>query len=487
MLRRGASFAGRALKHRPQSVVPPLHSRSSALVLHNSMRAVLGFSTVSRRDFSSLGSPGGEDKEKNVVVNGATGDRRKKGLSTSRVVLYSELSKVRLSALVVATTLSGFMMAGPAFDWALLGYTCVGTGLCAASANTFNQVMERDFDKLMKRTERRPLPSGRITVDEAQKWAVASGVAGTGMLLSTGGWPVALLGAFNIGLYAGVYTPYKRMSEVNTWIGSVVGTIPPVIGYVAASGAGLGAMLHPESIAIGTLLFLWQFPHFFALSYMHREDYARGEFKMVAVNDPSGQRSADLVWEYSLLLSLLPGLCWMGDVTSSMFAVEGTAVNAYLLWLAYKFRQTGGQTNANARKIFLCSLWYLPVLMAALIFHNKNTSKDKHKKRDPAQWHLTAAGVDVADGESSGEAAGANDDADGGKVEAIITNTKRKLRELCVHEVAVEKFASMRGEEESANQTPLCPKVGAAAVAQKAQQGLVQASEAISVQDEKAK
>jgi heme O synthase-like polyprenyltransferase len=123
---------------------------------------------------------------------------------TSRLGLYSELSKARLSALVVASTSAGFMMAGPPFDWMTMMATCVGTGFCAASANTFNQVIEKDYDILMKRTERRPLPSGRIKPFEASLWGLTAGTLGTGLLFTTAGLPTAVLGAGNIALYAGM-------------------------------------------------------------------------------------------------------------------------------------------------------------------------------------------------------------------------------------------------------------------------------------------
>ena len=173
------------------------------------------------------------------------------------------------------------------------------------------------------------------------------------------------MGFANIGLYAGAYTYSKRFTELNTWIGAIVGAIPPVMGWAAATG---GQLVAPEPAALAALLFLWQFPHFFALSYLHREDYARGNFEMVAVNDPDGIRSANLILQYSLYLSVLPIACSVAGVTSCMFAVEGTAANVYLLYLAQKFRSD--RTNAGARRIFLCSLWYLPLLLTGFVFHS---------------------------------------------------------------------------------------------------------------------
>ncbi|KAJ1394283.1 UbiA prenyltransferase family-domain-containing protein [Ochromonadaceae sp. CCMP2298] len=212
---------------------------------------------------------------------------------------YLELSKFRLSSLVVVTTGAGFICAGQMpIDFPTMAAACVGTFLCAGSASAYNQIIERDIDAKMKRTLMRPLPSGRLGATEGTVLATGMGVAGTAMLYAINP-VVAALGFGNILLYAGLYTHTKRTTELNTWIGSLVGAIPPVMGWAAATG---GSVLAVEPLALGGLLFLWQFPHFFALSYLHREDYSRGNFQMVACNDPTGMRSADLIMRYSVYL-----------------------------------------------------------------------------------------------------------------------------------------------------------------------------------------
>ena len=231
--------------------------------------------------------------------------------------------------------------------------TCIGTALCAASANTFNQIFEQSIDMKMNRTRGRPLPSGRTTSLEATSWGLLSGVAGTSLLLTVSNPVVAALGAANIILYAGPYTAMKQRTEWNTWVGSVVGAIPPIMGWAAATN---GSILQAEPITLASLLFLWQFPHFFGLSWMHREDYAKGGFQMISVNDPIGTRSSNLIWNYSLYLSTLPILSSMSGMTSYMFAVEGTAANIYLLYLANNFRNN--KSNANARKVCVRVSYY---------------------------------------------------------------------------------------------------------------------------------
>ena len=177
-------------------------------------------------------------------------------------------------------------------------------------------------------------------------------------------------GFTNIILYAGPYTLSKPHSEANTWIGSVVGAVPPLIGWAGATGGDLAAY---DPLFLAAILYFWQFPHFFALSWLHREDYARGKFQMVAVNDPLGQRSADLIFRYAVYLATIPIISSMTGVTSYMFAVEGCLLNGYLLFLSHRF--SWDHSNQNARKVFLATLWYLPLLLAGFVYHNHNWDK----------------------------------------------------------------------------------------------------------------
>jgi protoheme IX farnesyltransferase len=289
----------------------------------------------------------------------------------TKLKAMSDLMKLRLSSLVVVTTGAGYLYAGGPVDIATMAYACVGTGMCAASACTFNEIFEVKQDAAMNRTKTRPIPSGKITKAQATMIGMSTALGGTTLLYAMTNPTVALLGLGNIVLYAGAYTYSKRVTEFNTWIGSVVGAIPPVMGWCAATGGDLSSV---EPYIIGSLLFLWQFPHFFALSWLHREDYARGNFQMVPVNDPTGIRTANLIQEYSLYLTVLPILTTGFGYTSSMYILEGTAVNMYLLYLSSKFSKD--RTNANARRIFLTSLWYLPALLAGLVLYSKNWDKD---------------------------------------------------------------------------------------------------------------
>lgn len=335
--------------------------------------------------------------------------------------IYKDLSKFTLSSLVVSTTAASFLAAdlklngggGHSFDFFTLGVTCLGTGLCSASANTFNQLIEVQRDKKMRRTQARPLPSKRCSYEKALAFGLLSGSTGVLSLYSLTNPVVAAIGAANILLYAGPYTLSKPRHEVNTWIGALVGALPPLMGWAAVSG---GDVLVPDAMALSGLLFLWQFPHFFSLAWVHRADYARGGFQMVPVNDPTGERTARLITRYSAYLAALPPAVTAMGLTSSMFAVEGTAANMYLMYLAKKFSDE--RTDKNARGVFLCSLWYLPLLLSAFVFHSRRLSEEE-----------------AVDAEN----------------QSMLDQMRNKLKGVCAHEVLVNKSEKDHGS--------LCPKV----------------------------
>lgn len=182
----------------------------------------------------------------------------------------SELSKARLSALVVSTTTFGYLSAAPIpLNYTTLACASLGTALCSSSASTLNQIFEYDRDSKMKRTSKRPLVTqDTIGVKGATTLAASTALSGGGILYYGTDAITTALGVGNIALYAGAYTYLKPRSEWNTWVGSVVGAVPPVMGYTAATN-GLG-LFDLEAALVGTSLLLWQFPHFFALAWMYR-------------------------------------------------------------------------------------------------------------------------------------------------------------------------------------------------------------------------
>lgn len=272
--------------------------------------------------------------------------------------------------LVVATSGAGYVLgSGGAIDYLGLGYTCAGTMMIAAAANSLNQIFEIKNDAKMKRTMRRPLPSGRITLPHAVMWASSVGVAGTALLAWKANMLAAGLGASNLVLYAFVYTPLKQIHPVNTWVGAVVGAIPPLLGWAAASGSvSLNGMILPAA------LYFWQIPHFMALAYLCREDYAAGGFKMFSLADPSGHRTALVALRNCLYLLPLGYLAYDWGVTSGWFCLESTLLALAITGTATSFYVH--RTTETARRMFHASLLYLPVFMSGIMFHRLSDNKE---------------------------------------------------------------------------------------------------------------
>ncbi|XP_065852707.1 protoheme IX farnesyltransferase, mitochondrial isoform X2 [Euphorbia lathyris] len=264
---------------------------------------------------------------------------------------------------------SGYVLgSGSAVDFAGLCWTCAGTMMVAASANSLNQVFEINNDAKMKRTRLRPLPSGRITKSHALTWATSVGLAGTTLLACKANLLAAGLGASNLILYAFIYTPLKQIHPVNTWVGAVVGAIPPLLGWVAASGnVSLNAMILPAA------LYFWQIPHFMALAYLCRDDYIAGGYKMLSFADPSGLRTASVTLRNCLYLLPLGFLAYEWGLSSSWFCLESSLLTLAITASAYSFYRD--RTLPKARRMFHASLLYLPVFMSGLLLHRQLDNK----------------------------------------------------------------------------------------------------------------
>ncbi|MBL8879884.1 MAG: protoheme IX farnesyltransferase [Phycisphaerales bacterium] len=297
------------------------------------------------------------------------------GVSLSaRVGAFSELAKARLSGLVVATAAVGYVVgAGDALAWIVLLATIAGTALSAFSANAWNQIIEIERDARMQRTRNRPLPSGRLSRGEAVAFAVVAGVAGPLTLWVAGNWLAATLAVMCEFIYIAVYTPLKPRSPLNTLVGAVVGGIPPMIGWAAATGSlGLGAWL------LGAILFAWQIPHFLALAWMYREDYERGGFRMLPIIDPAGVVTCHACVVYSAVLVPLAMMATVQGLAGWSFAFIGGALGA--LMTAASVVLCMSRSNANARRVFFSSLIYLPLLLGALVLNRSSV--------DPGKLHV---------------------------------------------------------------------------------------------------
>ncbi len=273
-----------------------------------------------------------------------------------------ELTKPRIAVLVLFTVAAGALLAGRGVaDWAVLLHVLCGTALVAAGASALNQFLERHTDALMARTENRPLPAGRLQPIQALVFGVFAGVAGLAYLAVTLRQPwTVLVAAITFLSYVFVYTPLKRVTWLNTLVGAVPGALPPVIGWTAVRG-GVDA----AAGALFLILFLWQLPHFLAIAWMYRDDYARAGLVMLPVVDPAGRRTARQMTGSCLALlavSLVP------VATSScgpVYAAGALTLGLGFLAATVGFART--RSEADARRVLRASLVYLPVLLALLL------------------------------------------------------------------------------------------------------------------------
>jgi protoheme IX farnesyltransferase len=272
------------------------------------------------------------------------------------------LAKLRVNALVVATTAGGYYMARPDdVKLVVLAGVCVGTALVASGAAAINQVHEHATDRLMNRTRHRPVADGRMTRGEGALIAGALALAGLATLAAISTLTATFVALATLISYAGVYTPLKRRTSLSTVIGAVPGALPPLIGW-AAAGGGLDT---PAPWTLFLIMFFWQLPHFLAIAWIYREDYARAGLPMLAVVDRHGAftgRQA-LLWAAALLpFSQLP---YLFGLTTGAYAVSALLLGAGQLVTAVAFARH--RSIANAKRLFLASIVYLPLLWLAMV------------------------------------------------------------------------------------------------------------------------
>jgi heme o synthase len=290
---------------------------------------------------------------------------------------YLQLAKYRLSGLVAFTAGVGYVMRADDDQqgspqqtsvrfWRELSATTAGTFMAAAAANTLNQMYEIQSDARMGRTRLRPLPTGRLSLAQAAVFAAASAASGIALLVHETNPAAATIAAANIALYAGVYTPLKALSPINTWVGAVVGALPPMLGWAAASGGKLTGERERGAWALGGLLFLWQIPHFHALAAVARADYAAGGLKMLAVTNPS----CNAQWAKLTSAAMIPvGAAFVScDLTSDIFGWEAAVLGAWMYRGAARMSAAPASASA-ARPLFKASIVHLPVTMLLMMAH----------------------------------------------------------------------------------------------------------------------
>ncbi|MSR33024.1 MAG: protoheme IX farnesyltransferase [Gemmataceae bacterium] len=282
--------------------------------------------------------------------------------SRSRALDFLDLTKPRIAVMVLFSVASGGALAGArgADLWIVL-HTVIGTTLVAAGAGVLNHFWERKTDKLMERTANRPLPSGRLQPMESLIFGLTLGLGGTSYLLATVAHQLtAWLALFTLVSYVFIYTPLKQITTWNTLIGAVPGAMPPVIGWVGVQGT-----IGPEAIALFMILFTWQIPHFLAIAWMYREQYAQGGHKMLSSFDPGGNMTSLQMRSYALGLipvSLTPILL---QVAGPLFLCGALVLGFYFLGKTLEFNRERSLTRA--RKVLRASLVYLPSIWALLV------------------------------------------------------------------------------------------------------------------------
>ncbi len=290
------------------------------------------------------------------TANGASPEARRSPLS-----LYLELSKARLGALVVLTAFVGYVL-GSRYGFSLwvAAAVVVGTALSSFGANILNQWLEADRDRRMERTRHRPLPAGRVSPRQALDWGVLTALAGLAVLAVGTNLLTTGLSLFVILLYILVYTPLKVRTPLNTVIGAVCGAVPPMMGWTAATGhLGAGAWI------LGGILFIWQVPHFLALAWLYREDYDRGGFRMLPAVDDGGRLTGTFAFLYAAALLPITAALSASGITGGVFLVASQAVGLAFLGLGLFFLRR--RTRRAARRLFLASILYLPVLLALMV------------------------------------------------------------------------------------------------------------------------
>jgi len=278
---------------------------------------------------------------------------------------YLELTKPRITLLILICTAVGYFLgSGISFHWTILLHALFGTALLASGTAALNQWYEVDSDAKMRRTRMRPMPAGRMKRSHGFVFGVLLSAGGFAELWRGTNLLAAALGFFTLLSYLLLYTPLKRRSPLCTTVGAIPGAMPPLIGYAAAAGS-----LDAGAVALFLILFVWQFPHFDAIAWMYRDDYARGGIRMLPVIEPDGESTARRVVVCSLLLipiSLLPSFLGM---TGLVYAAAAIAAGFGFLYFGVRLGRE--KSVARAHAVLLASVVYLPALLTVMVLDRR--------------------------------------------------------------------------------------------------------------------
>lgn len=284
------------------------------------------------------------------------------GLTISqKVKAFVELVKMRLSLLVAFSSAFGYALAmGGRVDWMQLGALFVGGWLVSGASCTVNQVLEQDYDKLMKRTQNRPLPTNRLNNSESLWFALVLAIAGVGLLWISTNMLTVGLSVLSMILYSFVYTPLKRVGPIAVFVGAFPGALPPLLGWTAATGA-----ISHEALIIFGIQFIWQFPHFWAIAWVADEDYKKAGFKLLPVQGEKDMKTAFQIMTYTLFLIPLGLLPTYFGITGINSAVIATVCG--VLFLASTIKLMKDQSRKSALRIMFGSFLYLPIVQIAYL------------------------------------------------------------------------------------------------------------------------
>lgn len=279
-----------------------------------------------------------------------------------RVAVYGELAKVRISAMVGITAAAGFYLAPVEPDAARGVATVLGTMLLSAGAGALNQVVEGELDAKMRRTERRPIPTKRISEAEAIAFALALAVGGLALLIGFVNFLTAALAGGCLLFYVGVYTPLKTRTTWNTFAGAVAGALPPLLGWTGATGR-----FAPMGWILFGILFLWQFPHFFAIAHMYRDDYAAAGHRMLPVVDERGVNTGIQTIATTAGLIAVTLTPYFLGLAGALYFAGAIGFGALFLYITVRMVRSRG-ARAEARRVLLASVIYLPGVLGLLVF-----------------------------------------------------------------------------------------------------------------------
>lgn len=287
--------------------------------------------------------------------------RAKTPRTPSKLMDYYDLLKPSITFLVLVTMLAGSILAadGP-LDWLIVLHALIGTALASGGTAALNQYMERDVDRHMRRTEKRALPQDRLSPRNVLIYGLAVSVAGVAYLYLTVNLLTAAVAAFTVISYLLIYTPSKRVTWLSTLIGAVPGALPPVIGWAAVRNSlGLEAWL------LFAIVFFWQMPHFLAIAWMYRNDYARAGFPMLPVIDADGTRTSRHILANCILLLAVSVTPTLMGLTGDLYLYGALAIG--LGFLAFGIATAISRTNLSARRLLIASIIYHPILLALIM------------------------------------------------------------------------------------------------------------------------